>query len=530
MTLSLDREQLTRRLRALFGLTALLVLVSVVAGTAMLTTVTRQFGRTVERANRWTPRVERYNELGDSVSAMGGSATNLFVSKSAVVERDYLEESYRKFQLLFLAAKQDLSADRNIATTVRTALSDRLEDLEHQAEMVSLRTNETINYYERHETASTARSIGLTSFHLTETQRIVADLVKRSLTAQSKQLADGHRSSTRVRLLAAPLAIAGAAAVIAICLVLRIFARRLTRLAIERETMLNALERSTFEAQAFTRRLAESNRDLTDFAHVASHDLQEPLRKIIAFGGRLEKRCGDQLGDDGREYLDRMQNAAVRMQTLIDDLLMFSRVTTRGEAFVPTDLRVIVEEVLGDLEVALEAAGASIEIGPLPHVEADPSQLRQVMQNLIGNALKFRNPDTATMITIEGRLAPFQRNSELNHTFATPTRWWEITVKDNGIGFDQKYAEKIFTVFQRLHGRSDYAGSGIGLSVCRRIAERHRGTIDAKSSPGKGSTFTLTLPESHVGAVSTPSGESSVSQQLSDQQINTTREHEAVPA
>jgi signal transduction histidine kinase len=497
MSLSLDREKLTRRLRALFGLTALLVLVSVIAGIAMLTTVTRQFGNTVEHATRWTPRIERYNQLGASVSEMGGSATNLFVSKSAKVEREHLEASYRKFQLLYLAAAQDLAQDRYIPPAVRTGLTDRLNDLAHQAEMVSLRTNETIGYYESYESASTTRSIALTSFHLTEAQQIVADLVKRSLATQSTQLAGGHRASVRVKLFALPLAIAGAGAVITIGVVLRILARRLTRLAIERESMLNALERSTFEAQEFTRRLAESNRDLTDFAHVASHDLQEPLRKIIAFGSRLEKRCGEQLGDDGREYLDRMQNAAVRMQTLIDDLLMFSRVTTRGEAFVPTDLRVIVDEVLSDLEVAIETAGASIEIGPLPHIEADPSQLRQIMQNLIGNALKFKNRDTPTMITIEGRLASFERSDDLNRTFEVPTRWWDIQVKDNGIGFEQKYAEKIFTVFQRLHGRSDYEGSGIGLSVCRRIAERHRGLIHATSEFGKGSTFTLTLPESH---------------------------------
>ena len=238
-------------------------------------------------------------------------------------------------------------------------------------------------------------------------------------------------------------------------------------------------KRQQAELEAAQRRLIESNRDLQDFAYVASHDLQEPLRKILAFGDRLSSRCQDDLDEQALDYLARMQNAASRMQTLIDDLLTFSRVSTRGEEPQPTDLDRVVAGVLEDLEMAVAEAGARVEVGELPTLAADRSQMRQLFQNLIGNALKFRRPDVTPMVRV---------------TASRQGPSWRIVVQDNGIGFEQQYADKIFTVFQRLHGRTEYEGSGIGLSVVRRIVERHEGTIDATGVPGEGSVFTITLP------------------------------------
>jgi PAS domain S-box-containing protein len=225
--------------------------------------------------------------------------------------------------------------------------------------------------------------------------------------------------------------------------------------------------------------LERSNRELQDFASVASHDLQEPLRKVQAFGDRLNRKFGDQLGPDGRDYLGRMQQAAGRMQVLINDLLTFSRVTTRGEPFRPTDLQVVVRQVVEDLETRIEQSGASVELNELPTLEADPLQMRQLFQNLIGNALKFRRPEVAPHVRVWSR--------PLGHAF-------EIAVEDNGIGFDEKYLDRIFTIFQRLHGRGEYEGTGVGLAVCRRIVERHGGTLTARSAPGQGATFLITLP------------------------------------
>jgi len=238
----------------------------------------------------------------------------------------------------------------------------------------------------------------------------------------------------------------------------------------------------------FNGKLQQSNRELQDFAYVASHDLQEPLRKVQAFADRLNSKYADVLTGSGLDYLERMRNAAQRMQTLIQDLLTFSRVTTKAKPFVPVNLEKVTREVLSDLEVSIEQSGATIEIDDLPEIDADPTQMRQLMQNLIGNALKFHHKDTSPFIKISAQTSENHSNDNGNG------RLCEIMVRDNGIGFDEKYLDRIFTVFQRLHGRTDYEGSGVGLAVCRKIAERHHGTITAESSPDKGSTFIVVLP------------------------------------
>ncbi len=242
--------------------------------------------------------------------------------------------------------------------------------------------------------------------------------------------------------------------------------------------------------------LARSNAELEQFAYVASHDLQEPLRKIQAFGDRLKTKV-DAVGlEDGRDYLDRMQGAAARMRTLIDDLLTFSRVISASQPFVPVDLNSVIKGVLSDLEVRIEQTKARVEVGTLPTIEADPLQLRQLLQNLIGNALKFQPPDAQPVIRIEGRIL---RNPFAGSPDQDPyAEQCELSVQDNGIGFDEKYTDKIFAVFQRLHGRTEFEGTGVGLAVCRRISDRHGGTIRAQSKPGKGATFIVTLPVRHL--------------------------------
>lgn len=238
------------------------------------------------------------------------------------------------------------------------------------------------------------------------------------------------------------------------------------------------------------RQLADSNRDLQDFAYVASHDLQEPLRKIIAFTDRLRATLGD-LDEKPADYLDRLENAAERMQRLIDDLLTFSRVSTRAQEWEMVDLGDVVADVLGDLEVRIAETGAVVEYTQLPTLRADPTQMGQLFLNLIGNAIKFHRPGEAPRVTIAAASQVQQGGPDGGEA----KRFWQISVRDEGIGFDQKYAQKIFTVFQRLHGRNEYLGSGIGLSVCRRIAERHGGSITAGGQEGVGATFSVMLPE-----------------------------------
>jgi two-component system sensor kinase FixL len=238
----------------------------------------------------------------------------------------------------------------------------------------------------------------------------------------------------------------------------------------------------------YANELERSNLELQDFAYVSSHDLQEPLRKIQAFGDRLKSKESEKLSDQGKDYIDRMLNAASRMQSLINDLLTFSRVTTKAQPFCRVNLNEILAGVLSDLEVAINRSDAQIEAEKLPSIEAEPIQMRQLFQNLIANAIKFRKTDVAPHIKIYTK--QLQRKA---HLIATPgDQLLEIYVEDNGIGFDEKYLDKIFNVFQRLEGQK-YEGSGIGLAICRKIAIRHGGNITARSQPGNGSIFIVTL-------------------------------------
>jgi signal transduction histidine kinase len=263
---------------------------------------------------------------------------------------------------------------------------------------------------------------------------------------------------------------------------------------VERTAALAQINARLQEEMAFRQRAAEaievmnarlriSNRELQDFASVASHDLQEPLRKVQAFGDRLKSKSSAQLGPDGLDYVERMLNAAARMKTLINDLLTFARVTSRAQPFVPVDLQAVAEQVISDLEARIEQSHAVVRVGALPQIDADVTQMRQMLQNLIGNALKFSRPGAAPEVDVQAQVSGEGESAVVR-----------LSVRDNGIGFDEKYIDRIFTVFQRLHGRQEFEGTGIGLAVCRKIAERHRGTITASSKPGEGSTFTVTLP------------------------------------
>jgi light-regulated signal transduction histidine kinase (bacteriophytochrome) len=230
-----------------------------------------------------------------------------------------------------------------------------------------------------------------------------------------------------------------------------------------------------------TRELQRSNKSLEEFAYVASHDLQEPLRKVRAFGDRLQTRYGHLLDETGIDYLARMQSGSMRMQALIDALLSYSRVTTKAQPLLPVDLNQVLAQVISDLEVRIESQQAEVIVGPLPTLAADSMQMHQLFQNLVGNALKFHRQGVAPRITIAAAAC-----DEMGCC--------QIEVADNGIGFEMQYAERIFQVFQRLHGRSEYEGTGVGLAICRKIVERHGGAIYAESTPGAGARFVIHLP------------------------------------
>ena len=236
------------------------------------------------------------------------------------------------------------------------------------------------------------------------------------------------------------------------------------------------------QLRIYADRLERSNQELQDFASVAAHDLQEPLRKIQAFGDRIQTNEQQHLTEEGRDYLSRMLSSAKRMRKLIEDLLTYSRVTTMGKPFEAVDLNQVLKEVVSDLELRIEQVHAKVESGKLPIIDGDPSQMRQLFQNLIANALKFQKEGASPHVKIGAKI---QSGRCL------------LSISDNGIGFEEKYLDRIFTIFQRLHGKQEYEGTGVGLAVCRRIAERHGGTITAKAAPGEGADFLVTLPLRH---------------------------------
>ena len=262
---------------------------------------------------------------------------------------------------------------------------------------------------------------------------------------------------------------------------------------------VSAAREMALRMRAVDDELERSNRELDDFAAIASHDLQEPLRKIQAFGDRLAERSSGALDEEARDYLRRMTDAAGRMQTLITDLLEYSHVAIRPEPPQAVDLGQVVTDVLSDLDEGIRSSHGSVTVGPLPTVSANPLQMRQLFQNLIANALKFHPDGVAPEVHVDATARDDGGAVKGRHR-AAPV--WVISVRDNGIGFDEKYAERIFAPFQRLNGRQAFEGTGMGLAICRRIVTLRGGTITATSRPGAGATFVIVLP----GIVASPHG------------------------
>ena len=285
-----------------------------------------------------------------------------------------------------------------------------------------------------------------------------------------------------------------------ICQVARIDENRL----VTTYQIITELKRQQQALEVLNMELRRSNDNLQQFAYIASHDLQEPLRKIQSFGDMLDANYADVLDANGRDMIGRMQKAAERMSGLIRDLLSYSRVSTERKPFEPVSLAQLLTWVRDDLMVAMQESGAVIEWSDLPVVSGDSTQLHQLFQNLLSNAVKFRVAGVPPRVSVTYRVvfSAALPSSVVGTALAVPTtddgkaidRFYEINVTDNGIGFDEKYLDRIFQVFQRLHGKANYAGTGVGLAICRKVAENHRGAITASSQTGAGATFSVYLP------------------------------------
>ena len=257
---------------------------------------------------------------------------------------------------------------------------------------------------------------------------------------------------------------------------------------------ITARKQSEAELEAYAEKLERSNRELEQFAFLASHDLQEPLRKIEMFGEMLLRKSGPSLDEAGRDYLDRMNEAANRMRQMIRALLALYRITSAGKPFRAVKLGEVLEKVVDDLEVRLKETGGQIHVQELPLVSADAIQMHQLFLNLLSNALKFSCPEKPPEISVYTRQITAVEQP-LDGSIFSPLRLAEIVIEDNGIGIEPGQIENIFKPFHRLHGRAEYEGYGMGLAICMKIVERHGGSIRVESQPGMGSKFIVSLPE-----------------------------------
>ena len=258
-------------------------------------------------------------------------------------------------------------------------------------------------------------------------------------------------------------------------------------------TNITAAKQASQQLEAMIQELNRSNDNLQQFAYVAAHDLQEPLRKVQAFGDLLNDQFSQELGETALDLIRRMRLSASRMQTLVQDLLTYARLTTDLQPFAPVSLNSVFHTVADDMEFVITDMQAQLDTGPLPVVLGDARQLQQLFQNLLSNALKFHRPGQPPVIRLSSRMAT---PAELPATLLNrdPGRYVVVEMTDEGIGFEEQYLDRIFTIFQRLHGQNQFAGTGIGLAICKKVADSHGGCITARSLPGQGATFTVWLP------------------------------------
>lgn len=261
------------------------------------------------------------------------------------------------------------------------------------------------------------------------------------------------------------------------------------QMVLEKEKFQKILENKVKE-------LDRSNKELEEFAYIASHDLQEPLRKITSFSERLKEKLPPNLEPDVQLYLNRMLAATDNMRMLIDNLLEFSRTSRSSEPFVQVNLNEVLTDARADLELKIEESNARIESDTLPTIDAIPLQMRQLFTNLLSNAIKFKKADEPPFISITCKSLTVEEKEEY-HLRENAT-YYQLIVKDSGIGFNQEFEHKIFQIFQRLHGKAEYPGSGIGLAICKKIVDNHMGQLFARGDQGMGAAFFIILPESQT--------------------------------
>lgn len=386
-----------------------------------------------------------------------------------------------------------LDSEGLIPGSLATLRAMTQDDAEQQRRLDALEPLVRFKLQELRDTIALRREAGLEAalkIVTTDEGRRTMDRIR--VTLQEVHRAEDQRLTARMAtlnqyslLLVATMAVA----VVLIVAAAGVSAIMISREMRAREEALHTLNRFTIHLHEANEALSLANGELQHFAYVASHDLQEPLRSISGYVQLLARRYSGQLDEKALGYIDKSVAATKRMQVLIENLLMYSRIANAPQHFEPVETNAVVADALVDLDHRIHSTNATIECASLPDVQGDRAQLTQLFRNLVGNALKFRG-EAPPVVHIE-----FEQHGDFSrHRLGTQERQWRFRVRDNGIGFDTEHAERIFLMFQRLHTRQEYAGTGIGLAICRKIVERHGGRIWAEAEPGAGATFCFTLP------------------------------------
>lgn len=424
---------------------------------------------TVEENEKWNHRKVEYSRLWNIISNVNAPGNNVFDSLNVPREKSIRDNNLELFNRTMSSLRKELETD---------ASSNNIQGLKEELDQIDAHMDKMIDESDQifslltegqalkagRRMATMDRKYAVLNSHLVALNLKVGEITHQHLYKQT-QNAEMLR---RFEYLFGGIIII---MVVGVTLYGNMVARKVHAAEMEKERYLAALKRKQEELEI-------KNTELTHFSAIASHDLQEPIRKIIAFGNRLKNRLKDP-NDQGHDYLNRMEKAALRMSSLIDSLLELSRISADQLTFQKTDLNTIVKEVIDDLEVRIRESGGKIHVSTLPVLNAHPIQMQQLFQNLISNALKF----THKHLPPEVRISHFSDNG-----------YHVIVIEDNGIGFDPRHSDRIFQTFERLHARSDFEGTGIGLSVCEKIVQRHQGNIQVASQVGQGAVFKVRLP------------------------------------
>ncbi len=460
-----------RKILASFGLIVFIVLV-------VETVAYNSINNLIETSRQVSHSQQVINQIGDVLSTMTDAETG---QRGYVITGDesFLEPYQAAISLVDgkIQGLLDLTADdpyqQARIVSLKTSVSDKLSELQR---VIDIRRTQGA------EAAQQAVAAGVGKGFMDDIRQVLGEMQAHENTLLTNYADDNDNTSKRAR---------GTFFILLVVMIILLVSgyfmiRRDSRARKKAEENLRVLNQEleqrvlerTQQLEEINHELTRSNEELQQFAYVASHDLQEPLRMVASYTQLLARRYKGKLDSDADDFISFAVDGANRMQGLINDLLAYSRVGTKGKPFAPTDCNDVLEQALGNLHVAIEESGVVVTHDDLPMIMADSTQMVQLFQNLIGNAIKFKGKE-APHIEIKAR----KQDKE-----------WLISVHDNGLGIDPQYADRVFIIFQRLHTRDEYPGTGIGLAICKRVVERHGGRIWVKSEPGKGSTFSFTLP------------------------------------